>query len=147
MDALTPIAPAFVSRPTDLLSPGASPWERLARRVGSETREELPSDAPAMSEPDWQDAVPDLSYAILARDVENERVSMLVRLGPGAAYPPHTHAGVEELYLLDGALVIEGRTLYPGAYNRAEAGTSDQHVWSETGCTCVLLTSTRDILR
>ena len=29
---------------------------------------------------------------------------MLVRLAPGAAYPPHRHAGVEELHLLEGEL-------------------------------------------
>jgi len=71
---------------------------------------------------------------------------MLVRLAPGVAYPPHTHAGIEELYLLHGELMIEDRTLYPGAYNRAEPGTGDQFVWSGTGCMCVLLTSTQDVL-
>jgi hypothetical protein len=50
------------------------------------------------------------------------------------------------LYLLYGELWIEHRKLYPGDYNRAEPGTSDQRVWSETGCTCVLITSTRDML-
>jgi hypothetical protein len=37
--------------------------------------------------------------------------------------------------------------LSAGDYNRAEAGRSDRRVWSETGCTCVLTTSLRDILR
>jgi hypothetical protein len=40
-----------------------------------------------------------------------------------------------------------GPLAHPGDYNRAEAGSADQRVWSETGCTCVLLTSTRDVLR
>jgi anti-sigma factor ChrR (cupin superfamily) len=74
-------------------------------------------------------------------------VSMLVRLAPGAEYPPHGHAGIEELHLLDGELWIDERKLYPGDYNRAEPGTSDKRVWSETGCTCVLITSTKDMLR
>ena len=43
-------------------------------------------------------------------------------------------------------LWIEDTKLYPGDYNRREAGTSDQRVWSETGCTCVLITSARDAL-
>ena len=30
---------------------------------------------------------------------------------------------------------------------QAEPGTGDKRVWSETGCTCVLITSTKDILR
>jgi anti-sigma factor ChrR (cupin superfamily) len=79
--------------------------------------------------------------------MERHRVSMLVRLAPGVDYPPHTHAGVEELHLLDGELWIDDRKLHPGDYNRAEPGSGDQRVWSETGCTCVLITSTRDRLR
>ena len=48
----------------------------------------------------------------------------------------------EELHLLDGELWIDDSKLYPGDYNRAEACTGDKRVWSETGCTCVLITST-----
>jgi hypothetical protein len=134
---------AFVSWPTDVLRPGALLWERLAKRIGISLTSPSPVSAPSA---DWEEAGAGISYRILARDVENERVSMLVRLAPGAAYPPHTHAGVEELYLLDGELFIDGRKLYPGDYNRAEMDTGDQHVWSETGCTCVLLTSSKDVL-
>jgi anti-sigma factor ChrR (cupin superfamily) len=65
---------------------------------------------------------------------------------PGVEYPPHTHAGLEKLFLLDGELWIDDRKLYPGDYNRAEPGTGDKRVWSETGCTCVLITSTEDVL-
>jgi anti-sigma factor ChrR (cupin superfamily) len=83
----------------------------------------------------------------MATDTKAHRVSMLVRLLPGVEYPPHTHAGLEELFLLDGELWIDDRKLYPGDYNRAEIGTCDTRVWSETGCTCVLITSTRDTLR
>jgi len=61
-------------------------------------------------------------------------------------YPPHRHAGVEELHLLHGELMIDDKKLYPGAYNRAEADTVDYRVWSETGCTCVLLTSYKDVI-
>jgi anti-sigma factor ChrR (cupin superfamily) len=86
-------------------------------------------------------------HQVLARNPEQDRVSMLVRLSPGAAYPSHTHAGVEELYLLDGELWIDSKKVIPGGYYRAEAGSSDRLVRSETGCTCVLLTSTADILR
>ena len=72
---------------------------------------------------------------------------MLVRLAPGVEYPPHTHAGTEELHLLHGELWIDNRQLYPGDYNRAEQGSADQRVSSETGCTCVLITSPSDVLR
>jgi len=72
---------------------------------------------------------------------------MLVRLEPGGEYPPHDHAGLEELHLLHGELWIDDRKLYAGDYNRAQVGTGDSRVWSETGCTCVLITSTLDRLR
>jgi anti-sigma factor ChrR (cupin superfamily) len=48
---------------------------------------------------------------LLAADAERHLVSMLVRLAPGASYPTHTHAGVEELHLLHGELWIEDRKL------------------------------------
>jgi anti-sigma factor ChrR (cupin superfamily) len=72
---------------------------------------------------------------------------MLVRLAPGASYPAHTHAGVEELHLLDGELWIDERQLFPGDCNYGAPGAGDERVWSETGCTCLLTTSTKDVLQ
>ncbi len=133
--------------PLDCVPPTSRLWERLARRITAPISPEMAAlPEPAVS-PEWQDAGAGISYKVLGRHVEAARVSMLVRLAPGAAYPPHTHAGLEELYLLDGELWIDSTKVRPGEYNRAEAGTSDQRVWSETGCTCVLLTSSADILR
>jgi hypothetical protein len=102
---------------------------------------------PQWAEPPWEDVAPGISVKMFATDAERHRVSMQVRLVPGGEYPPHTHAGVEELHLLDGELWIDDRKLHAGDYNRAEPGTGDKRVWSETGCSCVLVTSTRDILR
>ena len=98
-------------------------------------------------EPAWENVAPGISVKLLATDEERHMVSMLVRLAPGGEYPAHTHSGVEELHLLEGELWIDGRRLYPGDYNRCEPGTGDKRVWSETGCMCVLVTSTRDVLR
>jgi anti-sigma factor ChrR (cupin superfamily) len=148
LETLRPVVDAFTSWPTDVLRPSASLWERLAQRIGAETGKAPVTSVPRRpAEPEWEEAAPGISCKLLATDTEKARVSMLVRLAPGAAYPPHRHAGIEELYLLDGELMIDDKKLYPGDYNRAEAGTADQHIWSETGCTCVLLTSTRDVLR
>jgi hypothetical protein len=116
------------------------------RSVAVSTLEPVPS-TPQWSEPPWEDVAPGISVKMFAADSERHRVSMQVRLVPGGEYPAHTHAGVEELHLLDGELWIDDRKLYPGEYNRAEPGTGDKRVWSETGCSCVLVTSTRDILR
>ena len=148
METLRPIIDAFVSWPTDVLRPSASLGERLAQRIAAETGGKPVLPAPQRwAEPEWKEVAPGISCKLLATDTERHRVSMLVRLAPGVDYPPHRHAGVEELHLLHGELMIDDRKLYPGDYNRAEPGTADSRVWSETGCTCVLITSTRDELR
>ena len=148
-EMLRPILETFVAWPTDVLRPPESLWERLSQRIAAETRE-APSTSTCASprpvEPEWEEAAPGISVKLLATDPESDRVSMLVRLALGAAYPPHRHAGVEELYLLHGELMIDERKLYPGDYNRAEANTVDHRVWSEHGCTCLCPTSTRDVL-
>jgi anti-sigma factor ChrR (cupin superfamily) len=143
---LRPAIDAFVAWPTDVLRPTSSLQQRLADRIAADTGTAAVVPARQWSEPAWEDVAPGIACKILARDLERHVVSMLVRLMPGAEYPPHTHAGIEELHLLDGELWIDDRKLLPGDYNRAEPGTSDKRVWSETGCTCVLITSTRDIL-
>lgn len=145
---LRPLMESFVAWPTDVLRPAASLWGRLARRIAEETGAEpvLPPEG-RWTETEWETVAPGISCKLLATDENKERVSMLVRLAPGVEYPPHTHAGVEELHLLDGELWIDGRKLLPGDYYRARPGTSDDRVWSKTGCTCVLLASPQDVLR
>lgn len=144
--ALRPIVDAFSAWPADVLRPRDSLQARLAERIAGETGA-TPLVSNQWIEPEWLEVGPGISCKILATDEKRHRVSMVVRLAPGAEYPPHVHAGIEELHLLDGELWIDERKHYPGDYNRAERGTHDKRVWSETGCTCVLITSTRDVLR
>jgi hypothetical protein len=147
LDGLRPVLDAFVAWPTDVLRPPTPLQARLAARIAAGARGDslLLRRAPT-PEPDWEEVAPGISCKILASDAERHMVSMLVRLVPGGEYPPHTHAGVEELHLLEGELWIDDRKLYPGDYNRGEPGMGDKRVWSETGCACVLITSTRDVL-
>ena len=147
LETLRPVADSFAFWPADVLRPTASLQDRLTRRIAAETGEKpVVPPASQWDEPEWEEVAPGISCKLMATDTERHRVSMLVRLLPGVDYPPHTHAGLEELFLLDGELWIDDRKLYPGDYNRAEAGSGDKRVWSETGCTCVLITSTRDVL-
>ncbi|HUQ52239.1 MAG TPA: cupin domain-containing protein [Gammaproteobacteria bacterium] len=145
VETLRPIMASFVHWPSDVLRPSPSLWERLSARI-----EGIAGDPAATRPPsrrfEWKEVAPGISCKLLATDLANDRVSMLVRLAPNTEYPPHTHSGVEELHLLHGELWINERKLYPGDYNRAEPGTSDARVWSETGCTCVLITSPSDQL-
>jgi anti-sigma factor ChrR (cupin superfamily) len=148
LETLQPVVDSLAHWPTDVLRPADALWDRLIERIGAEaTQESARRFSSHFTQPEWEDVGPGISCKILAGTAEGDRVSMLVRLAPGAKYPPHRHSGLEELHLLDGELWIDGRKLYPGDYNRAEAGTADQSVWSETGCTCVLITSPADVLR
>jgi quercetin dioxygenase-like cupin family protein len=147
LDSLRPVVNQFVSWPTDVLRPTTSLQTRLASRIAEEIgKPPVPRQARQWVEPEWDQVAPGIECKLLATDTERHRVSMLVRLAPGAKYPPHTHAGVEELHLLDGELWIDERKLFPGDYNYGAPGANDERVWSETGCTCFLVTSTNDIL-
>jgi anti-sigma factor ChrR (cupin superfamily) len=148
LESLRPVVNRFTSWPTDVLRPTAPLQARLAHRIAEETRNDpvLPL-IPRWTEPEWDQVALGIECKLLASDAEKHRVSMLVRLAPGASYPAHTHAGVEELHLLDGELWIDGRKLIPGDYNYGAPGSGDDRVWSDTGCTCVLVTSTQDVLR
>jgi anti-sigma factor ChrR (cupin superfamily) len=148
LEALRAVVNRFICWPTDVLRPTTSLQERLAHRIAEDTgKAPVPPPPQQWSEPEWEQVAPGIECKLLADDAERHRVSMLVRLAPGASYPPHTHAGVEELHLLDGELWINGRRLVPGDYNYGAPGALDESVWSETGCTCVLVTSTEDTLR
>ena len=131
----------------EFLVPDASLRERVSRRIALETGAEAVAPAASgWSEPEWNEVAPGILCKLLSNDPERKRASMLVRLLPNVEYPPHTHAGLEELWLLEGELWIDDRKLFPGDYNRALAPSGDKRVWSETGCMCVLITSTEDIL-
>ena len=147
IEALRPIVHSFVGWSTDVLRPAESLWGRLAQRIASETNTRPfvpPVEAPV--KPEWEEAAPGIHIKILATNAQNDSVSMLVRLNPGTDYPGHTHAGIEELHLLHGTLKVNDETLYPGDFIHSEPGSVDHRVWSETGCTCFLVTSTKDAL-
>lgn len=149
LEALRPVIHVFADWPSDILRPPAPLWGRLVQRVAGDSGGEpsLVPEARWVDEPPWTEVAPGISCKLLETETAKGRVSMLVRLAPGVAYPPHSHADTEELHLLDGELWIDDRKLYAGDYNRSERGTGDNRVWSETGCTCVLVTSFRDVLR
>ena len=130
-----------------LAASGASDWEDSLEAIeGARKLLQHVSVAAIEDEPDMEEPGPGLFCKVLASDTERNRLSMVVRLAAGAQYPPHTHAGVEQLYLLRGELWIDDKKLNPGDYHCAQPGTADQHVWSETGCTGILVTSSSDVI-
>lgn len=128
-------------------------WHELVERISVVSQKKAvvprvvdPAPIQSWNEPRWKEVTKGISCKLLSTDQERDRTSMLVRLAPGSSYPSHRHSGVEELYLLDGELWIEQRKLESGDYHRAEPGSVEQRVWSQTGCLCLLITSPSDQL-
>lgn len=144
---LRPVIDSFVSWPTDVLRPSASLWDRLSRRICDESGAPpfSPASAPEVKL-EWEEMGEGFLIKRLSIDTKTNRVTLLVRLGPGASYPAHRHRDSEELYVLLGEVWIDDKKLQAGDFLRAEAGTVDHRVWTESGCTCVLFASLKDTL-
>ena len=63
----------------------------------------------------------------------------IVRVEPGAGFPRHAHDSPEFIYILEGELVQNGRRLGRGWASVSGAGTVDEDVHSDTGCTFLLV--------
>lgn len=152
-EAIAPVTDALSAWRTQHLPTPPALWDRLLERIGKQPHQ---SPAPSVAsvaasgvgwaDSEWRNVAPGIACKLLSTDRERDRVTMFVRLEPDASYPPHRHSGTEELYLLEGELWINDSKLSPGDYSRAEGGTSDQRVWSPTGCMCLLITSPSDQL-
>lgn len=112
-------------------SPAPTRIEALAgsvlRRIGEERW--LPTGLPGV----WS--------RVLYKSKRENRVSMLVKCEPGAYIPHHEHAGIEELIVLEGDLIVGGNKLLAGDYIRTEPGQDHGDAHSEGGCVCLFFTS------
>lgn len=68
----------------------------------------------------WQaHPVPGITIAILYLNQARREVTALLRAAAGVRYPLHRHAGVEEIYMLEGDLVVGDESYGPGDYLRS----------------------------
>lgn len=63
----------------------------------------------------------------------------LVRIAPGGVVRTHVHAAVEHCLVVSGDFRVAGRTLYPGDYHRAAAGSVHDGLSSERGCVVLVV--------
>jgi quercetin dioxygenase-like cupin family protein len=76
-------------------------------------------------------------------DEPADRVTMLIRMDPGSAYPAHRHGGAEECFVLEGDLEVGAALeMHAGDYQRMERG-SEHPVQSTRGGCLLLVTSSR----
>ncbi len=77
----------------------------------------------------------------LFEDPARRYATALVRMEPGVRYPAHRHVELEELYLLEGDLHVQGVPMRPGDYCRADAGTVHDEVFTDTGAVFIVMSS------
>lgn len=156
--AVRPSVEALVAR-VDALAPEAGVWATLEARLG--TRVDSPSFASleedAASDPvahdaarmvilrggemDWRESgVPGVRLRNLFADREHNRLTLLIKMDPGAVFPDHGHPGVEECMVLEGDLSIAGTVLRGGDYLRTPAGATHGEPRTEGGCLLLVTT-------
>ena len=89
----------------------------------------------------WRTLAPGISYKPLYQDTTRSSDTMLVRMEPGAHYPSHRHAQVEELFLLSGDLHVQDQVMHAGDYCRADPDSVHDSSYSEGGCLFLLMAS------
>ena len=112
---------------------------------------EMPPDAGSLrvlraDEGDWQETGEGIAVKRLSYDAERRIATMLIRMAPGAAYPPHRHALAEECYVVAGDLHIGDLVLHAGDFQRAEADSIHMTQFTESGCLLFITSSLEDEL-
>jgi len=87
---------------------------------------------------------PGLWMKVLFEDSRNDMSTILLRMGAGSIYPPHRHKGVEEVYVLEGELQVEGMELAAGDFCLSQPESVHQSTCSKSGCLLLLKTSKHD---
>lgn len=134
------------------LAPPQSPPQALSARV----QQRIAADSQARLEEhgllfarsaqlEWSPLpIEGLEIKVLSTDNERNLSTLLVRMRPGAAYPAHRHAAVEELFLLEGDLLVSGVLMRAGDYCRAEPGSLHTDIRSDSGCLFLSTSSVDD---
>ncbi|NJK75079.1 MAG: cupin-like domain-containing protein [Richelia sp. CSU_2_1] len=85
--------------------------------------------------------VPGISIGNLYIDKQKREITCLMRLEAGVIFPPHRHAGPEEIVVLEGDLTVEGERCDRGDYVRSVPGSAHSP-FTERGCLLLIKSST-----
>lgn len=93
----------------------------------------------------WQPGpIAGVSVKVIANDPKNDMTTILVRMAPGSFYPSHRHKSVEEVYILEGELRVEGVELREGDFCVSQPESIHQSSYSKAGCLLVVRASKHD---
>jgi len=152
LDALTPDQRSEVARLYDAatavalnipqVEPPAHVRERVLAMVRKPTRYTVWAADAA-----WMDTgVPGIRARVLAVDRARSLVTLMIRAEPGAVYPPHTHHGPEECFVISGSVVIDGRVLRAGDFHHADEDSDHGEITTTEGAEVLLVGAMEDYL-
>jgi quercetin dioxygenase-like cupin family protein len=121
-----------VAPPPDML-------DRIETRI-AKAGTELPGTYTSRGEgAQWVEMIPGLKMRLLYRNEAARRQTILVQMQPNATFPEHGHDDQdEEIYILEGDLVIGELTLKAGDFHLARANRIHPQHWSRTGCIALI---------
>lgn len=85
-----------------------------------------------------------IEVKVLNRDDDRDVNTTLVRMDPGAVIPTHRHLAEEEIYVVQGDLLVGDVLMRAGDYCHAAAGALHRSVTSFGGCVFLSKTSATD---
>jgi anti-sigma factor ChrR (cupin superfamily) len=132
-----------------LSAPQARPHPRGKEELLRRTR--TPSATPAAlvraGEGEWQATpFPGVEVKQLFLDPATHSVTSLVRMRPGAVYPPHRHAGFEHCYVIEGDVLSSDHRLFAGDYEVNAPNSDHLPITTTHGCLLLLTYNQRDRL-
>ncbi len=88
--------------------------------------------------------VPGVEAKVLCTDSGRKTTTFLLRLPPETRMGAHDHHGNEECYVVSGTVNLGAVHITAGDFHRAGAGTRHGEVYTQTGCTLLLVLDNAD---
>lgn len=97
----------------------------------------------------WRETgYPGVTTKILHLEKETRMATTILRLEPGAKYPPHHHTQMEQCLVLSGDVRLGEKVhIHAGDYEKALPGTDHAYLTTDTGCELLILSSLEDEIK
>jgi quercetin dioxygenase-like cupin family protein len=139
-DDLVSLALAHAAAIDPAEAPGPDVRERLLARIHGDVPPPAGFSFRLATDQDWRPhPVPGIRMKVLSACPTRGYVTLLLDVAPGTRFPAHHHGGDEECYVLSGSVFTCGRRLGPGDFVHADAGTDHGELWTDEGCTVLLV--------
>ncbi len=94
----------------------------------------------------WRETgYPGVSTKILHLEKATRMATTILRLEPGAQYPPHHHTQLEQCLVISGDVRLGNNIhIFAGDYEKALAGTDHGFLTSDTGCELLIISCLED---